>query len=96
MLLLPTAFIALRSPLILIAMPSLMLRFVATDSSFWGTYWHYNATLMPIIFVAAIDAMARIGAAMDADADAAGPAGPAGGGACGRRRRPGPGATARP
>ena len=75
MLALPTAFIALRSPLILIAVPSLMLRFVATDSSFWGTYWHYNATLMPVIFVAAIDAMARIGAAMDADAAAAGPAG---------------------
>ena len=73
MLLLPTAFIALRSPLVLIALPSLMLRFVATDSSFWGTYWHYNATLMPIIFVAAIDALARIGAAMDADAAAAGP-----------------------
>jgi uncharacterized membrane protein len=75
MLLLPTAFIALRSPLILIGLPSLVLRFVATDSSFWGTYWHYNATLMPIIFIAAIDALARIGAAMDADDGAAGPAG---------------------
>ena len=72
MLLLPTAFIALRSPLVLIAAPSLLLRFIATDSSFWGTYWHYNATVMPIIFVAAIDALARIDAAMDADA-AAGP-----------------------
>jgi uncharacterized membrane protein len=70
MLLLPTAFIALRSPLVLIAAPSLLLRFIATDSSFWGTYWHYNATVMPIIFVAAIDALARIHAAMDADADA--------------------------
>jgi uncharacterized membrane protein len=68
MLLLPTAFIALRSPLVLIAVPSLLLRFIATDSSFWGTYWHYNATVMPIIFVAAIDALARIDAAMDADA----------------------------
>jgi len=75
MLLLPTAFIALRSPLILIGVPSLVLRFVATDSSFWGTYWHYNATLMPVIFLAAIDALARIGAAMDADPAAAGPAG---------------------
>ena len=76
MLLLPTAFIALRSPLVLIAAPSLLLRFIATDSSFWGTYWHYNATVMPIIFVAAIDALARIDAAMNADAamdaDAAG------------------------
>jgi uncharacterized membrane protein len=69
-LLLPTAFIALRSPLILIAGPSLLLRFLSTDSSFWGTVWHYNATVMPIIFIAAIDAMARIGAAMDADGPA--------------------------
>ncbi len=75
MLLLPTAFIALRSPLVLIAAPSLLLRFIATNSSFWGTYWHYNATVMPIIFIAAIDALARIDAAMDADATATGPAG---------------------
>ena len=66
-LLLPTAFIALRSPLILIAGPSLLLRFLSTNSSFWGTYWHYNATVMPVIFIAAIDAMARIGAAVGAD-----------------------------
>ncbi len=66
-LLLPTAFIALRSPLVLIAGPGLVLRFLSTNSSFWGTYWHYNATVMPIIFIAAIDAMARIGAAMGAD-----------------------------
>jgi uncharacterized membrane protein len=66
-LLLPTAFIALRSPLILIAGPSLLLRFLSTNSSFWGTYWHYNATVMPVIFIAAIDALARIGTAMAAD-----------------------------
>jgi len=60
MLLLPTAFIALRSPLVLIALPSLLLRFLSTNSAFWGTYWHYNATLMPVLFIAAIDAMARI------------------------------------
>jgi uncharacterized membrane protein len=75
MLLLPTAFVALRSPIALIAVPSLLLRFISTDSSFWGTYWHYNATVMPIFFIAAIDALARIGAAMDADAAASGPAG---------------------
>jgi uncharacterized membrane protein len=75
MLLLPTAFIALRSPLVLIAVPGLLLRFIATDSSYWGTYWHYNATVMPIIFIAAIDALARIQAAMDAEPLAAGPAG---------------------
>jgi uncharacterized membrane protein len=65
MLLLPTAFIALRSPLALIAGPSLLLRFLSTNSSFWGTFWHYNATVMPILFVAAVAALGRIQAAMD-------------------------------
>jgi uncharacterized membrane protein len=60
MLLLPTAFIALWSPLALIALPSIVLRFLGTSSNFWGTQWHYNATVMPIFFIAAVDATARI------------------------------------
>jgi uncharacterized membrane protein len=60
MILLPTAFIALRSPVVLAALPSLLERAVDTNSAYWGTAWHYNATVMPIVFVAAIDAMARI------------------------------------
>jgi uncharacterized membrane protein len=60
MILLPTAFVALRSPLVLAAVPSLVLRFVGTNSSYWGTNWHYNATVMPIVFIAAVDALARI------------------------------------
>ena len=75
LLLLPTAFIALRSPIALIAVPSLLLRFISTNSAYWGTYWHYNATVMPIIFIAAIDALARIETAMDADPAASGPSG---------------------
>jgi len=63
MILLPTAFIALRSPFVLAAVPSLALRFVGTNNSYWGTYWHYNATVMPVVFIAAIDAIARIRAA---------------------------------
>lgn len=59
MLLLPTAFTALGSPVALVALPSLALRFLSTNSAYWGTYWHYNATLMPILFIAGIDAMAR-------------------------------------
>jgi uncharacterized membrane protein len=66
MLLLPTAFIAVGSPVALIAVPSLLLRFTSTNSAFWGTYWHYNATLMPILFIAAIDALAKIQAAAHA------------------------------
>jgi uncharacterized membrane protein len=60
MILLPTAFIALRSPVALAALPSLLERAVDTNSAYWGTAWHYNATVMPILFIAAIDAMARI------------------------------------
>lgn len=67
MLLLPTAFTALRSPLALIAVPSLGLRFESTNSSYWGTDWHYNATVVPILFVAAVDALALIAAARQRD-----------------------------
>jgi uncharacterized membrane protein len=67
MIVLPTAFIALRSPLVLATVPSLLIRFIGTNSNYWGTDWHYNATVMPIVFIAAIDAMARIRAARQAE-----------------------------
>jgi uncharacterized membrane protein len=59
MLVLPTAFIALGSPVALTVLPSLALRFLATNSYYWGTMWHYNATAMPILFIAAAEVMAR-------------------------------------
>jgi uncharacterized membrane protein len=59
MLALPTAFIALGSPLAAIVIPSLLLRFISTNDYYWGTLWHYNATAMPILFLAAIEAMSR-------------------------------------
>src|SRR6201994_1424674 len=60
LLLLPTAFIALWSPLALIALPSILLRFLATTPNFWGTQYHYNATAMTILFLAAVDGIARV------------------------------------
>jgi uncharacterized membrane protein len=60
LILLPTAFIGLRSPVVFAALPSLALRAINTNPAYWGTAWHYNATVMPIVFIAAIDAMARI------------------------------------
>jgi uncharacterized membrane protein len=66
LILLPTAFLSLWSPLVLAALPSLLLRFLGTNSYYWGTDWHYNATVMPIVFIAAIDGMARIRAARTA------------------------------
>jgi uncharacterized membrane protein len=80
LILLPTAFLALRSPLVLAALPSLLLRFVGTNSAYWGTDWHYNATVMPIVFIAAVDGMARIRAASrgrEGGADTAGETGTA-------------------
>ncbi len=66
MILLPTAFLALRSPIVLAVLPSLALRFIATNSAYWSTQWHYSATVMPIVFIAAIDGMSRIRAARTA------------------------------
>jgi len=59
MLVLPTAFIALGSPVALTVLPSLGLRFLATNSFYWETNWHYNATAMPILFIGAAEVMAR-------------------------------------
>jgi uncharacterized membrane protein len=59
-ILVPTSgLLALRSPLILAAVPTLGWRFVAHDDHYWGIYWHYNAVLMPIVFLALVDAAAR-------------------------------------
>lgn len=68
LILLPTAGAAVCSPLIAVAVPGLLLRFVSSDTSYWGTGWHYNATVMPVAFVAAVDGLARIRAARAARA----------------------------
>jgi uncharacterized membrane protein len=52
LLLAPVAFGALRSPLLLIGVPSLALRFASPHRAYWGTGYHYSATLMPIVFAA--------------------------------------------
>src|SRR5665213_524577 len=64
-ILLPTVFAALWSPIVLVAVPALLLRFISGESLCWGPAGHYNATLMPIVFVAAIDGLARARAVPD-------------------------------
>jgi uncharacterized membrane protein len=59
LLLLPTAFAALGSPVALLALPSLILRFISPNTAYWGTAFHYNATVMPILFIAAAEAIGR-------------------------------------
>jgi uncharacterized membrane protein len=54
-----TAFAALWSPIVLVAVPTLVWRFVSDNSYYWGTHFHYSAVLMPIVVAAMIDALAR-------------------------------------
>jgi len=77
LILLPTAFAALRSPIALVAVPGLLLRFISADTAYWGTGWHYNATVMPVVFAAAVDGLARIRAAQRAREEVPGWHGPA-------------------
>jgi uncharacterized membrane protein len=54
-----TGLLALRSPLLLVAIPTLTWRFVSSEEHYWSTGWHYNAVLMPIVFLALADALHR-------------------------------------
>ncbi|SHL98791.1 DUF2079 domain-containing protein [Actinacidiphila paucisporea] len=63
MLLPAGGLLALRSPLLLVALPTLGWRFLSYYPENWGTAWHYNAVLMPVVFLAAVDRAAAIGAA---------------------------------
>ncbi|MEU7582423.1 DUF2079 domain-containing protein [Streptomyces sp. NPDC041068] len=57
-LLLPTTgLLALRSPLLLVALPTLGWRFLSGDDHYWGTDWHYSAVLMPVVALALVDAV---------------------------------------
>ncbi|MFC7842818.1 DUF2079 domain-containing protein [Streptomyces sp. NPDC057382] len=59
MLLAPSAFLALRSPLAWLAAPTLIWRFASDNPAYWGTDYHYSAVLMPVVFSAFIDALTR-------------------------------------
>jgi uncharacterized membrane protein len=54
----PTLFLALRSSLLWVALPTMMWRFVSSDSVHWGTGYHYSLVLMPIVFAAFVEALA--------------------------------------
>lgn len=60
LLLLPTAFIALRSPLLFVALPTLAWRFLSDNPHYWGTAFHYDAVLVPIVTAAFIDGLVRL------------------------------------
>ncbi|WP_079277518.1 DUF2079 domain-containing protein [Streptomyces sp. CB03234] len=53
----PSALLALRSPLSLIAVPTLAWRMMSDNGFHWGTAFHYSAVLMPVVFAGLIDAL---------------------------------------
>jgi uncharacterized membrane protein len=57
-----TAFAVLRSPLVIIAAPVVLYRLASNNPLHWSVgFVHYNAILMPIVFVAFLDALGTLG-----------------------------------
>ncbi|MGV9186528.1 DUF2079 domain-containing protein [Arcanobacterium canis] len=54
------AVVCLRSPLIILTLPTLLWRFAGDTVTYWGWQWHYSATLMPIVILAAADGVAKL------------------------------------
>ncbi|MEV3875330.1 DUF2079 domain-containing protein [Streptomyces sp. NPDC049906] len=55
-----TAFVAFRSRLVLLVVPTLGWRFLSGEPHYWSTDWHYDAVLMPLLFVALLDGVVRL------------------------------------
>ena len=58
--LLPTGFLALLSPAILVALPGLAINWLAGNLYQSSIYFHYAATLIPVVFASAAYGMARV------------------------------------
>ncbi|MEU8436663.1 DUF2079 domain-containing protein [Streptomyces sp. NPDC029216] len=52
-----TGLLALRSPLLWVAAPTLGWRFASGDPHYWSTDWHYSAVLMPVAALALADSL---------------------------------------
>lgn len=59
-LLLPVAFLALLSRISILALPTVGWHLLAANPAYSGTEYHYGVVLMPIIFLAAADGLARL------------------------------------
>ncbi|MFJ7066803.1 DUF2079 domain-containing protein [Streptomyces sp. NPDC101115] len=55
----PSALLALRSPLALVALPTLGWRMASENGFHWGTAFHYSAVLMPVVFAGLLDVLGR-------------------------------------
>ena len=55
-----TGFLALRSPITLLVLPTLGWRFLSHDHVYWGTNYQYSAVLMPIAFAGLVHTLVRL------------------------------------
>lgn len=55
--LLVTGVVCVRSPLALVALPTLAWRVSSDVAYHWGTHFHYGAVLAPILYLALVDAL---------------------------------------
>ncbi len=55
-----TGFLALRSPLALITLPTFAWRLTSDVPFHWSTDWHYSAVLMPVVFLAVVDTFVSV------------------------------------
>ncbi len=60
LLLITGAVLWVISPLAAIALPTLAWRLLSTMESYWASTWHYSLVLMPVVFLALLDAVMRI------------------------------------
>ncbi|MBS2548276.1 DUF2079 domain-containing protein [Catenulispora sp. NL8] len=60
LLFLPVLFLAFRSTLVLLALPLIGERFLSDQPNYWGLSYHYNAFLVPILFLAAVEGAQRL------------------------------------
>lgn len=56
-----TGLVGLRSPVLLVAVPTILWRFWSPNYGFWGHTWHYSAVLMPVAFAALLDGVELAG-----------------------------------
>lgn len=57
MLLAPVLILAIRSPLLVLAVPTVAWRFGSGNPAYWSTGFHYSAILMPILFFSLLDVL---------------------------------------
>ena len=60
LLLITGAILWVISPLAAIALPTLAWRLLSTMESYWASTWHYSLVLMPVVFLALLDAVVRV------------------------------------